>query len=245
MLKLIKNKLFINLFLLFAAVLSIILILNLETSYQQGINYEYKTVKIPLYLKIADFFSRHYHYRQLTRQIISSHNTEEENVIRLLQWTHENIRNAPEGFPVVDDHVWNIIIRGYGTDDQAHDVFTTLCNYAGITAFFTWVESTAKNERRVPFSFVKLKGKWYVFDPFRGVYFKDDKDKETFIDIETIKKEKILLEKLGEMQNMDYSNYIPNLPSLREIGLTRANTQSPLNRLLLEIRKWKDKIKGE
>ena len=51
-------------------------------------------------------------------------------------WTCENIRKQPDGLPVIDDHVWHIIIRGYGEPDQSSDVFTTLCNYAGIRAFY-------------------------------------------------------------------------------------------------------------
>lgn len=242
MLKLIKNKLFIRVFLFITILLSIAFILNLKVSYHQGINYEYKFIKIPLYLKIIDFFSRHYHYHELTKEIIRSCKTEEEKVFRLFNWTHENIRHVPEGFPIIDDHVWNIIIRGYGADDQFHDVFTTLCNYVKIKAFFTWVASKKEN-KKISLSFVKFQEKWFVFDPFYGVYFKNNKG--GLVDIESIKAGNYSVAGHTDIAKIDYSNYIDNLPSIKNIGLRRANTKSPLNRLLLEMKKWKNNIKGE
>jgi hypothetical protein len=230
-----KHRFLIVIILIFILLSAIIL--NLKVSYYQGINYKIRQARIPLYLKIIDFFSRHSHYQELALEITGSSKSEEEKVFKLFEWTLNNIRNIPEGFPAIDDHVWNIIIRGYGADDQSHDVFTTLCNYAGVKAFFTWISSI--KGRRIPFSFVRIKERWFIFDPFNGVYFRDAKGR--LADIDTIKTGDYLIDAQKERLDrgmMDYSSYIENLPSIKNIGLRRANTQSPVNRLLLEIKAW-------
>lgn len=241
MLLLRNNKYFRIILFSASVVLFALFIVNLQVSYNQGINYEYKMIKIPLYLKIIDFYSRHYHYKDTVKEITVGSKSDEEKIFKLFKWTHENIRRIPQGFPIVDDHVWHIMIRGYGVDDQFHDVFTTLCNYAQVKAFFTWIKSNAQ-KRKIPLSFVQMKGRWCVFDPFYGVYFRDKNG--NLVDIETIKSGNYLLAGRKDAVEMDYSSYIDNLPSVKDRGLTRANTQSPLNRLFLEFKKMKDKVKG-
>lgn len=209
--------------------------LNINTTTRKGINYRWYTMNIPLYLKILNFFDRHYSYKYLVKEIVKYSKDDKERVIKIFAWTHNNIRKTPLGFPVIDDHTWNIIIRGYGASDQSSDVFTTLCNYAGIKAFYSLV-STPDQRKAIPFSFVKLGTKWYIFDPYRGVYFKNTQGE--LADIEFIKSDKPwIMEIMDEEPNLDYIVYFKNLPSIKESNLTRANTQSPLNRLIFEIRK--------
>ena len=57
-------------------------------------------------------------------------------VLAVFDWTARRIQPTPEGWPVVDDHILNIIIRGYGMTDQRADVFATLTTYAGVPAFW-------------------------------------------------------------------------------------------------------------
>lgn len=210
--------------------------LNTKVGYHQGLNGKVKRIQIPLYLKIIDFFSRHYHYQELAKEIVGSSKTDEEKVFSLFEWTYRNIKNTPEDFPIVDDHVWHTIIRGYGVSDQYSDVFTTLCNYSGVGAFFTFVWSRNKTNF-ITVSYVKIKRRWRIFDPYRGSYFKDKEG--NLADVETVKSGNYSIEYKTSRQppEFDYSPYIANLPSIKEIGLNRANTQSPLNRFLFEIKK--------
>ena len=135
--------------------------------------------------------------------------------------------------PVVDDHVWHIIVRGYGAADQFSDVFTTLCNYAGLDAFFISVYSR-DSSKRIPLSFVKINKKWRLFDPYRGVYFRD-KD-GALADLRSLKENKGYgIGLTGRTIDIDYSPYFPGLPLVKEAGLRRANIQSPLRRLLYEF----------
>lgn len=215
---------------------SFLLLLNLSVTSKQGINYQVKSIRMPLYIKIMEFMDRDYHYRQLTNSICRKAKTQEAKALALFSWTHRNIARIPKGWLVYDDHVWNIVIRGYGTEDQFCDVFTTLCNYAGIDAFFTWVFTAGRSEK-IPLAFVKIENKWRIFDPYPGCYFKDKGGE--IADIEDIRsKQDWSLECLSEKPKIDYAVFFANLPSLNEIGLTRANTQSPLKRIRLEIKKY-------
>jgi hypothetical protein len=207
---------------------------NIETTTRQGINFEVSVIKIPLYLKVLDFFDRHYNYQNLVRKIINPSDSREERVIKIFCWTYNNIKRVPAGYPVVDDHVWHIIVRGYGLSDQSQDVFTTLCNYAGIDAFFESIY-TKDGALVKPLSFVRLDRGWRVFDVYEGVYFKNKHG--GLASIEEIKNQNwIIFDAMGlNKQNLDYAKCLENLPLIKDIGLRRANIQSPFKRLLFEL----------
>ncbi|MBI5145292.1 MAG: transglutaminase domain-containing protein [Candidatus Omnitrophica bacterium] len=197
---------------------------------------------MPLYIKIIEFFDRDYHYRKIAKEVTSGYDSDEKKALALLDWTYASVMRVPEGFPLIDDHVLNIIIRGYGSKDQSCDVFATLCNYAGIPAFFTWVYSI-DGKKRIPFSFAKLKGRWYIFDPYHGVYFQDAKS-ATMIDISAIKSgnDLIVKTKNNAVDINYYYIYLSNLPAFKNAGLSRSNIQSPLRRIIYEVKQWLKKI---
>src|SRR3989338_7498699 len=107
---------------LFLAVICFALILNIRVITKQGVNYEVQLIKIPLYLKILDFFDRHYNYIEIVKRITAGSKTEKEKVIKIFQWIDLNIKRNSQELPVVDDHPLNIIIRGYGVNDQLEDI---------------------------------------------------------------------------------------------------------------------------
>lgn len=219
-----------------AAAIITIAILNIEVTTLQGVDYKINVIRMPLYFKVLDFFDRHYNYSLLTGRITAGAKTDKEKVSRLLEWTHANIRKVPEGFPVVDDHVWHIIIRGYGTYDQSADVFTTLCNYAGLEAFF--LECRPKDKtKEISVSFVKVGGEWTVLDPYYGASFVDASG--NFVRLEDIKDGRWTMKAL-ERPAIQYQPFFDNLPAIKGAGLVRSTIQSPLNRFLFEIKKrWK------
>lgn len=213
-----------------------VLLLNMQVTTRQGVNFKVSVIKIPLYLKVLDFFDRHYNYKNLVAKIIKKSDSPGDRVMKLFNWTSNNIKRAPSGYPIVDDHVWHIIVRGYGTDDQYQDVFTTLCNYAGVDAFFEFIY-TKDNTKVISLSFVKLGKAWRVFDAYNGVFLQDKSGK--LADLEQIKKKDWLLGGIAKDIEIEY--YVPfldNLPSFERIGLKRANIQSPLNRFLFQVGKW-------
>ena len=154
----------------FLVILVLGTLLNIETTTRQGVNFVVHARKIPLYLKLCNFFDRHLNYRELISEIISRGDSEEERILKIFTWTNRNIALQPKELPVIDDHVWHIIVRGYGVSDQFSDVFTTLCNYVKMEAFFKIIES--KNSS-APFSFVKIRNRWVIFDPYNGIYFRN------------------------------------------------------------------------
>ncbi len=209
-------------------------ILSSEVTTRQGVDYKVRTIKIPLYLKLLDFYDRHYNYMLLAKRITSGAKTEEQKAMKIFEWTYGNIKKKPEGFPIIDDHAWHIIIRGYGVEDQFSDVFATLCNYAGLDASYLVVYSTGRG-RAMTLSFVKTGGKWHVFDPCRGVYFVGKNG--GFEDIRAMRSGEWIAQYLDNKEVIDYKEFLDNLPIPKNGALGRPNVQSPVKRLLYEINK--------
>lgn len=230
-----KNKIS-KIFLWLSGFAVVIVVLNFQSTTRQGVDYNVRTMKIPLYLKILDFFDRHYNYKTTVKRIIGDLKGDEEKALRIYEWTHRNIRENPPGYPVIDDHVWHIIVRGYGVDDQSNDVFSTLCNYAGLDAFYDWVN--IGNQDRIALSFVKINRLWRIFDPYNGVYFKNKKGE--LASIEDVLSGNWQVQKLDALRvaTVDYNKYLSGLRAIKGTGFLRANIQSPLRRLLYQLKRW-------
>jgi hypothetical protein len=235
-----KNKKIIFILFISFTLTIFIVILNIKVITKQGINYEVISTKIPLYLKILNFFDRHYNYKDLVKQIVKDTEVKEEKVLKIFKWTYEHIKAQPVQLPVIDDHVWNIIIRGYGVQDQYCDVFSTLCNYIGTEAFFDYVY-TKDSSSKICLSFVRFNKRWYIFDPYRGIYFKDNYGH--IADLEEIKNGNWRIEKITQTEKIDfdYKQYFQNLPIIKEMILKRSNIQSPLRRFIFTIKNWIEK----
>lgn len=208
------------------------LLLNIPLSTQQCIDYSCQSIKLPLYLKTIDFFDRHYNYNNLVKRIVSPQDSKQDRMLKILQWTYANIRRQPKELPVVDDHVWHIIVRGYGEDDQFQDVFSTLCNYAGVSSFFTVIETKDKVYKK-PMALLKLKRGWSIFDAYSGVYFINAKNE--IADLNELKSgacQAVSLSGTGEIP--DYSALFNQLESIdfKDWQSSRSAVQSPLFRLL-------------
>lgn len=220
-----------------AALAMAAILLNLEVTTKQGVDYEVRVIKIPLYLKLLDFFDRHYNYGLLTKKIISGAASDEDKAMMILEWTCRNIRVNPKELPVIDDHVWYIIVRGYGAEDQFHDVFTTLCNYANLNAFYYDVYSEMGDARK-PLSFVRLGDRWTIFDVYNGAYFINKKGQIAGIgdlyrgDWKTVSITK------RELPGY-YGKYFRTLNSMtfNKWWLSRGAIQSPVRRFIFFIKR--------
>ena len=138
----------------------------------QAVNGTVTAYQLPAYVKLTDFFQRHFQYEVLATRICGADPAAVDCTLSLLDWTHTNIPPTPGGWPVVDDHPLHIVIRGHGERDQIADVFSTLAVYAGVPAFFQFVTDAEKREM-LPVTFVYLDGKWTVFDVAAHVAFRD------------------------------------------------------------------------
>lgn len=218
------------------ALAAVIAMLNISVTTRQGVDFNVHTIRIPLYLKILDFFDRHYSYKELTKRISRDLKDDTERVLKIFEWTHQNIRRVPDSFPILDDHVWHIIVRGYGANDQFSDVFTTLCNYANVDAFYSRVY-TEDRKSRIPLSFVKIDKNWYVFDPYNRVYFR--KDNGDLASVKDISKCNWRVEDISASgkDRAYYMEYFENLPFPESKRWVKAKIQSPINRLIFKIKK--------
>ena len=141
---------------------------NVPTTTLQGVNYVVTARSLPAYVKALDFAERDVNYRQLARHITAGATSAEARLRAVFEWTRVNIRDTPPGFPLIDDHVWHIIIRGYGQDDQKADVFTTLLGYAGVRAYWMFIGPRPE----LTLSLVYVDGRWCPVDVANGVIFR-------------------------------------------------------------------------
>lgn len=137
------------------------------TRTRQANDYRVTERRIPLGVKGAEFLLRDLQYRRLAEEVTSGAATPEMKGLRLLDWTRSNIRPTPPGWTVRDDHISNIIIRGYGEKDQMADVFTTLAVYAGLPAFWKTIRTGPEKQGRI-LSFVRIRDRWTVWDAAGG-----------------------------------------------------------------------------
>lgn len=151
---------------------------------------------------------------------------------------NKNIRkNIPKNWPIVDDHVWNITIRGHGTIDQSADVFTTLCVYAKIPAFWSWI-SPKNSEVRFVISYIKLSEKWRIFDSYHNNYFWNEKGK--IASVEDIIANPAIVNQVSDrpvFRGIEYIKFFENLSPISNVKFLRGRKQMPLPRLFYEIKK--------
>jgi hypothetical protein len=136
---------------------------------KQAIDFTVTTHSLPLYAKTLDFVQRDRSYARLVSQVAPGDDSPESRALAVFNWTREHIRDQPPQLPVIDDHVWHIVIRGYGVSDQKADVFTTLATYAGLPAF---VGPSRLGQPHADLSFVWMSGDWRVFDVQNGIVFR-------------------------------------------------------------------------
>lgn len=184
---------------------------------RQGVNFEVTERRIPLIIKGMNFLARDYEYRRLAAEVTRGRSTDALKADALFRWTREHIRLTPPGWPVVDDHITHIIIRGYGGPDQIADVFSVLTTYAGIPSF--WRVVRVPEARHVVLCFVKIQGRWTVWDVTGGGAFRDAENRL------------IAVERLAE--NPSWSP----LAGFKVPETLRAQKQMPGPRLWFEIRR--------
>lgn len=231
----VKRKSFIIIFTIIIICSSLWYLGTVEVSTRQGIDYVVNELKIPLYLKTLSFLSRHFEYKRLVKDITYGLETNEEKLLAIFNWTVKNIRRVPPGMPIVDDHVLNIIIRGYGTQDQSADVFTTLCVYAGFPAAMYQIHPSGMRQRIIV-SWVYVKGRYLIFDPYNGNFFRNE-DGE-IADIDDIIRYPEIIQKAPNkpaINGIQYVNYFNDLTPISSFATLRAELQMPLPRLYYEI----------
>jgi hypothetical protein len=194
---------------------------NVPTTTRQGVNYVVTARTLPAYVKALDFVERSVNYEQLARQIAGGAASDEGRMRAVFDWTRANIRDTPIGFPVIDDHPWNIVIRGYGQDDQKGDVFTTLLSYAGVRSY--WIFIGPRPE--LTLSLVEIDRRWRPVDVANGVIFRGPDGQ--LATVEQLGESRDRAPRQGPVtyQGLPYSRYFEGFRPPAPPGITRPEMQ--------------------
>ena len=96
------KKKFIFLFVLIFF-LTIFFLVNQKTTRLIGVNYKITESQIPIYLKIMDFYDRHYNYKYLVKNINKNVDNEKDVILNTTRWIQNKIKKIPEGVDIIDN----------------------------------------------------------------------------------------------------------------------------------------------
>lgn len=200
--------------------ITVVMASNMPVITKQGIDGVVIAKEIPLYVKACGFLYRDYQYKDLSRRITEDLDSDEEKIMAIYKWTTANIKDHPSGFMIIDDHIWNTVVRRYGTADQKAEVFTTLINYAGYESFKTRL-SIKDVAPRLILSFVKIDGNWRIFDIYGKIYFTKEEDLEA-----------------ATPYGLTYKDYLETFDiDSYSRRVTRADKQKVIPRMIYETKK--------
>lgn len=224
------------------AVIVAVTVWNYPVTYHIGADGRVYEKKISLYAKACGFLYRDWAYKDLVREIIGKEEDEAKKALAILNWTDKNImRGIPPGLKALDDHPLNIIIRQYGAADQVEDIFTILCSYAGMEAGWNKCYNVTRT-KNVILSFVKVSGRWLIFDASRNKYFMNIDGKIASVD--DCASGNVL------MSNEDaevYGEFLGNIKDAYKEYSIRPDEQKPLKRIVFELKNIfnKDRNRGQ
>jgi hypothetical protein len=204
------------------------------TTRSVGTNFVVTQQQLPLWVKAMEFIDRDINLERTADAVLAGVAGDEAKVRAALAWTIANVKPAPPGLAVVDDHIWNIVVRGYGTTDQQADVFTTLLSYSGVPAFWTMV---GREPDEIPISYAKVGGRWCMVDVRRDIIFRTASG--TLVAASDAEQDPAILQAAVATQP-DAEAYLLHFagfhapPPPDEL---RADMQRPLRRLSFEMRR--------
>ena len=156
--------------LLVGAAALMIAVANWPTTRYVGVDFVVSEQRLPLWVKAMEFVDRDVNFSEAAAAVLGNIDNDEAKTAAALAWTRANVRTTPPGWPIIDDHIWHVIIRGYGTADQQADVFTTMLAYQGVRAYWMFI---GQKPREIPISYVSIDDRWRAFDVARGVVFRN------------------------------------------------------------------------
>ena len=211
------------------------LVAQWPTTTRYGIDYQVFSKQIPLYEKAINFLSRDLQARRLAAEVTAGASDDRARLEKIFRWVGRNVRPVPNGFPTVDDHVWNIIVRGYGADDQITEVFTLLASYSCCSA--TLAELRAAPTKAILVAVVDLEGMPRVFDVAHQLIFRNDAG--DFASIDDLARNPRIIAAVGgglTFQGEPYMGYFADIGQLRP-KFGRMELQKPWQRLKGEARR--------
>lgn len=199
----------------------------------QGVNFVVTNHRLPVYAKVLDFIDRDINYGRLAGEVAAGATTDEQRTLAVFDWTRAHVRDTPPDFDVIDDHVWHIVIRGYGKDDQKSDVFVTLLTYAGVRAYMQ-----AVGPEKLVLSFPRVDGRWRVLDVANGIVFRNRSG--AMATPEELAADPSLIEQVAAGRTYSGQPYIVNFRGFRAPvppDMLRAEMQMSIPRVVFQIKR--------
>lgn len=200
-----------------------------------GVDFVVAEHRLPLLVKTVDFIDRDMNLARTAEAVVRPHKTDEDRLAAALAWTRQHVLPQPVDLPTIDDHVWYVIVRGYGQPDQQADVMTTLLAYENMPAYWG-LAGTPPHE--LPLSYVRIDGQWRVVDAAHGIVFRTGDG--TLATPEQIAAMPALVHTAaaGRVRDVDaYLEYFRGYRAPIAPDVTRADMQMLGRRLLFEARK--------
>jgi hypothetical protein len=139
---------------------------------RRGVDHVVETRTIPLSRKALDFIGRDHETKRLLREIVGDRVGAASAVLTIFDWVRSHVELQGPERPVIDDHVIDIVHRGYGAPDQVTEAFALLASYAGFPAAAVTLE-TGSGGGGLVLAAVQMEGDLHLFDVVLGVYFAD------------------------------------------------------------------------
>ena len=202
-----------------------------------GVNYQWSSKTIPLYEKAVEFVSRDIQGRRLAREIASGVSQPRDKALRLFAWVGTNVRRTPPGFPVVDDHLWHVAVRGYGAPDQRTEVYALLATYAGVRASSAMLVKTVDGRPHgLMMAVSEFEHRRWLFDVDNQILF--HRPDGMLADIGELVADPAIVARAGGALVVDGIRYVDYFEHLSDLAVSfdRIDRQRPLPRLESELR---------
>ena len=207
------------------------------TTTRYGVNYQWSSKRIPLFEKTVNFVSRDLQLRRLAREVADGASSEEQKALKIFAWVVRNVQPTPPGFPVVDDHVLHILIRGYGAPDQRSEALAVLASYNGMPATAAAV-SIPDERATLVLTLVQVNGRIAVFDVGHELVFRNTSGQ--FADLDDIAREPSLVTNAVRgisIYGVPYQRYVVGFRELRP-AFSRMEQQKLWPRITFEVGRW-------
>ena len=162
--------------------------------------------------------------------------TDERRVLAFFDWARAHVRPVPDGFPVIDDHVFHIIVRGYGAPDQRTEAFALLASYADMPATAMQLTSPS-GTAQIVVAFVEIGDRIHAFDVVNGFVFR--RGDGTLADVDELRADPSLIRSAArglEIAGVPYESFYVSAADVRP-HFARMAMQKPWQRLKTEARK--------
>lgn len=201
-----------------------------------GVNYRWSTKRISLFEKTVNFISRDVQMRRIAGEVAEGASTGEQKALVIFGWVVRHVRPTPLGLPIVDDHVLNILIRGYGAPDQRAEAMAVLASYNGMPANATPVR-VPDVPGELQLTLVRVDGRIAVFDVSHELVFRNAAGQ--LADVDDMKDPRLVTSTAHGIlvEGVPYERYQPGLQALGP-AFSRMERQKLWPRIKFEVGRW-------